>query len=189
MHFMMHFNAKCISPGGTYIQNQKRREVTSMTTLDLFREAKVEIEKPEPTTKVKLGRRSARVPLRKQRRAALTKLMDILADLEGKDIHIGTYSAGGNHFWLDNLKLQRLQLDYYPFHLKEDTSFIPSVIVLWGSRGACVRIFTDYLVDVRTQEYQGYWHYLLDFRNGFWESPIDNFRSHYACLHITRFKD
>src|SRR4030043_200931 len=120
MHFMMHFDAKCISPEGTHAQNQKRREVTSMTTLDLFREAKVEIEKPEPTTEVKLGRRSARVPLRKQRRAALARLMDILADLEGKDIYIGTYSAGGNHFWLDNLKLQRLQLDYYPFHLKED---------------------------------------------------------------------
>jgi hypothetical protein len=63
------------------------------------------------------------------------------------------------------------------------------VIVLWGNRSACVRIFTDYLVAVREQEYQGYWNYLLDFRNGFWQSPIDNFRSHYACLHITRFKD
>ena len=68
-------------------------------------------------------------------------------------------------------------------------SYIPSVIVLWGSRSAQVRIFTDYLVAVREQEYQGYWHYLLDFRNGFWQSPIDNYRSHYACLHITRFKD
>ena len=159
-----------------------------MATLDLFQEAKVEIEKSEPMTEVKLGHRSARVPLRKQRRAALAKLMDILADLEGKDIYIGSCDAG-NHYWLDNLKLQRLQLDYYPFHLRDDTSFIPSVVVLRGSRSACVRIFADYLVDVRTQEYQGYWHYLLDFRNGFWESPIDNFRSHYACLHITRFKD
>src|SRR4030066_248304 len=76
-------------------------------------------------------------------------------------------------------------LEYHPFHLKDDTSFIPSVVVLRGSRSACVRIFADYLVDVRTQEYEGYRHYLLDFRNGFWESPIDNFRSHYACLHIT----
>jgi hypothetical protein len=160
-----------------------------MQTLDLFQEAKVEIEKTEPTTTVRLGKREARVPLRKQRRAALARLMDILADLEGKDIYIGSYSAGGNHFWIDNLKLQRLQLEYHPFHLKDDTSFIPSIVVLWGSRSACVRIFTDYLVAVREQEYQGYWHYLLDFRNGFWESPIDNFKSHYACLHITRFKD
>ena len=159
------------------------------TQLDLFNEAKVEIEKPEPMTEVRLGHRSARVPLRKQRREALARLMDILADLEGKDIYIGSYNAGGNHYWLDNLKLQRLQLEYHPFHLKDDTSFIPSVVVLRGSRSACVRIFADYLVDVRTQEYQGYWHYLLDFRNGFWESPIDNYRAHYACLTITKFKD
>jgi hypothetical protein len=176
-------------PGETHAQNQRRREVTSMAMLDLFKEAKVEIEKPEPMTEVRLGHRSARVPLRKQRRAALARLMDILADLEGKDIYIGSYDAGGRHFWLDNLKIQRLQLEYYPFHLREDTSFIPTVLVLRGSRGACVRIFTDYLVDVREQDYQGYWHYLLDFRNGFWESPIDNFRSHYACLNITKFKD
>ena len=55
-----------------------------MTMLDLFNEAKVEIEKPEPMTEVRLGRRSARVPLRKQRRAALARLMDILADLEAR---------------------------------------------------------------------------------------------------------
>ncbi|MDD4859812.1 MAG: hypothetical protein PHR56_06375 [Dehalococcoidales bacterium] len=167
-----------------------RREVIKVSTqLDLFQEAKVEIEKPEPMTEVRLGHRSARVPLRKQRRAALARLMDILADLEGKDIYIGSYDVGGRHFWLNNLKLQRLQLEYHPFHLKEDTSFIPTVVVLWGSRGGNVRIFTDYLVDVREQEYRGYFHYLLDFRNGFWGNPIDKSRSHYACLHITRLKD
>jgi len=159
------------------------------TQIDLFQEAKVEIETPEPMTAVRLGKREARVPLRKQRRAALARLMDILADLEGKDIHIGSYDAGGRHFWLDNLKLPKLALEFHPHTYKPDSRYIPSVIVLWGSRGACIRIFTDYLVAVRTQEYQGYWHYLLDFRNGFWESPIDNYRAHYACLHITRFKD
>ena len=105
------------------------------TQLDLFQEAKVEIEKPEPMTEVRLGHHSARVPLRKQRRAAMARLMDILAALEGKDIYVGSYDAGGRHFWLDNLKLQRLQLEYHPFHLKEDASFIPAVVVLWGSRG------------------------------------------------------
>ena len=130
-----------------------------------------------------------RVPLRKQRRAALARLMDILADLEGKDIYIGSYDAGGRHFCLDNLLLRRLQLEYFPSRFRDDTDFIPSVVVLRGSRGGHVRIFTDYLVAVREQDYQGYWHYLLDFRNGFWESPIDNYRSHYACLTITKFKD
>ena len=155
--------------------------------LDLF--DGVKLANPEPVTTVKLGRKLARIPLRKQRREAITRLMEILEELEGKDIHIGSYDAGGRHFWLDNLKLQRLRLEWHPTKYKDDQSYIPSVIVLGGNRSACVRIFTDYLVAVREQEYQGYFHYLLDFRNGFWQSPIDNYRSHYACLHITRFKD
>jgi len=155
--------------------------------LDLFEGVK--LAEPEPLTTVKLGRREAKIPLRKRRREAINRLMEILEELEGKDIHIGSYDAGGRHYWLDNLKLPRLQLEWHPIRLKSDQHYIPSVIVLWGSRSASVRIFTDYLVTVREQEYQGYWHYLLDFRNGFWGNPIDNFRSHYACLHITRFKD
>jgi len=160
-----------------------------MTTLDLFSEAKVAVAEPEPMTEVKLGHRSARIPLKKQRREALARLMEILAELEGKDIYIGSYDAGGRHYWLDGLLLRRLQLEWHPMRLKNDQTYIPSVIVLWGSKSACVRIFTEYLVAVREQDYQGYWHYLLDFRNGFWEHPIDNYRSHYACLQITRFKD
>lgn len=159
------------------------------TQLDLFGEAKVAVEKPEPVTEVKLGRRSVRICLRRQRREALARLMELLVELEGKDIYIGSYEAGGRHFWIDNLLLRRLQLEYYPYRFKDDIDYIPSVVVLRGSRGGHVRIFTDYLVAVREQDYQGYWHYLLDFRNGFWESPIDNYRSHYACLTITRFKD
>ena len=160
------------------------------TQLDLFGEANVAVEDPEPMTEVRLGKRSAKIPLRKKRREALAKLMDILAELEDKDIFIGSYSAGGRHFWLDNLKLAKLQLEFHPrmYGEKWDPPYIPTVIVLRGHRSACVRIFTDFLVDVREQEYQGYWLWLLDFRNGFWESPIDNYRSHYACLEITRFK-
>jgi len=159
------------------------------TQLDLFGEAKVEVKEPEPMTPWRVGSRVIQIPLRKKRREALTKLMGILAELEGKDIYIGSYDAGGRHFWLDNLKLPRLKLDFFPFRFKDDTNYIPSVVVLWGSRSAQVRIFTDYLVAVREQEYQGYWHWLLDFRNGLWEHPIDNYRSHYACLTITRFKE
>jgi len=59
------------------------------TQLDLFNEAKVEVEKPELMTEVRLGHRSAQVPLRRQRRGALARLMKILAELEGKDIYIG----------------------------------------------------------------------------------------------------
>ena len=155
--------------------------------LDLFEEVK--LEEPEPMTEVRLGGRSVQIPLRKKRKEALARLMEILKELEGKDIWIGSYEAGGRHFWLSNLKLPRLQLEFHPIRFRDDHNYIPGVIVLWGSRSAQVRIFTDYLVAVREQEYQGYWHYLLDFRNGFYESRIDQWRSHYACLTITRFKD
>ena len=157
--------------------------------LDLFGEAKVTVSEPEPMTKVRVGSRVVQIPMRKKRREACKRLVEILAELEGKDIHIGSYEAGGRHFWIGNLKLSRLKLDFHPLRFRDDHNYIPSVIVLWGSRSAQVRIFTDYLVAVREQEYQGYSHYLLDFRNGLWQHPIDSFRSHYACLTITRCKD
>jgi len=149
----------------------------------------IKLTEPEPTTMVRLGRKAAQIPIRKKRREAIARLMEILEELEGKDIYIGSYDAGGRHYWLNNLKLPRLQLEWHPIRLKSDQTYIPGIIVLWGSRSASVRIFTDYLVAIREQEYQGYRHFLLDFRNGFWQSPIDKFRSHYACLTITRFKD
>ena len=155
--------------------------------LGLFEEVK--LEKPEKPTPVKLGKRTAHIYLRKSRREALNKLMPILEQLEGKDIHISSYNVGGRHYWVSSLKLPRLKLEYHPYGFKDDVNYIPSVIVLWGSRGAQVRIFTNYLVAVREQEYMGYTTWLLDFRNGFWESPIDRYYSHYACLQITRFKD
>ena len=159
-----------------------------MTTLSLFDEAGVEVAEPEPMTPVRVGSRIAQIPLRKKRREACNRLMEILEELEGKDIYIGSYEAGGRHFWVDNLKLARLKLDWYPPG-RLSKGYIPSVIVLWGSRSAQVRIFTDFLVAVREQEYQGYWLYLVDFRNGLGEHPIDSYRTHYACLTITRFKD
>ena len=161
------------------------------TQLGLFGEAKVEVEeveKPESIPTIRVGSRVVQIPLRKKRREACNRLMEILEDLEGKDVHIGSYEIGGRHFWVDNLKLPRLKLDWYPPG-RLTKGYIPSVIVLWGSRSASVRIFTNYLVAVREQEYQGYWLYLLDFRNGFWEHPINNYYSHYACLTITKFKD
>ena len=157
------------------------------TQMSLF--AATGVGEPEPTTEIRLGKRSIQYPLRKRRREACNRLMEILEELEGKDVHIGSYHAGEGHFQIDNLKLPRLQLEWHPIRLKSDLNYIPSVIVLWGSRGASVRIFTDYLVAVREQEYMGYWLYLLDFRNGFYDSRIDEYYSHYACLHITRFKD
>ncbi len=158
-------------------------------TLDMFATAEVEVIEPEPATEVRLGKRSIRYPLKKMRREALTRLREILAELEGKDIYISSYDTGGRHFWVDNLKLQKLQLEYFPTYYERGEGYIPGVIVLRGRRGAHVRIFTDYLTAIREQEYQGYWHYLLDFHNGFYDSKIDEWKSHYACLEITKFKD
>lgn len=159
------------------------------TTMSLFGDTKIEAsETPEKPTEVRLGKRSVRVFTHKKRREACARLMEILQKLEGKDIYIGTYDAGGRHFWLESLLLRRLQLSWHPSG-KLDPTFVPGVIVLWGAKGSSVRIFTDYIVAVREQEYQGYWLYLLDFRTGFWQNPTDNYRSHYACLHIARFKD
>ncbi|MEN8615447.1 hypothetical protein ABFB09_09310 [Dehalogenimonas sp. THU2] len=152
--------------------------------LDLFQGVK--LAEPEPRTTVKLGRKAAQVPLRKKRREAVTRLMEILKELEGKDIFLGSYSAGGGHFWLDNLKLSKLKVE--SFRTKRDEACLPSVIVLFGNKGACVRIFADDLLAVREQEYQDYYHYLLDFWNGFSQSPINSYRSHYACLAVTKFK-
>ncbi len=160
-----------------------------MTTLDLFSEAKVSVAEPEPMTTVRVGSRVAQIPLHRKRREACNRLMEVLTELEGKDVWISSYHAGGQHFILGDLKLPRLKLDYHPIRFRDDHNYIPQVIVLWGSRSAQVRIFTNYLVAVREQEYQGYWHWLLDFRNGFWEQPIDQYYCHYACLTITRFKD
>ena len=157
--------------------------------LDLFGEVAVAIGEPEPAVEVHLGRHSARIPLRSQRKKAVTRLMQVLEELEGKDVYVSSYDAGGRHFTIDNLKLPRLQLEWHPHRLSNGPNYVPGVIALRGSRGAHVRIFTDYLVDFREQEYLGYWLYLLDFRNGFWDSKLDMFRSHYACLHIARFKD
>jgi len=159
----------------------------AMGQMDLF--GGVELAEPEPTTTVRLGKNAVQFPLRKKRREAVKRLMEILEKLEGKDIYIGSYDAGGRHYWLNNLKLQRLQLEWYPRRLKSDQNYVPSVIMMWGRKSASIRIFPGYLMAVREQDYQGYWHYLLDFRNGFGESPIDNHRSHYACLAITRFKE
>jgi len=94
----------------------------------------VKLEEPEPMTTIRIGSRVAQIPLRRKRREAIKRLMEILVELEGKDVHIGSYEAGGRHFWLDNLKLPRLKLDFYPMRLRDDQNYIPSVIVLWGSR-------------------------------------------------------
>lgn len=154
------------------------------TQMSLFEEVEVGSQKPEPRATVRLGNRAAEIPLLKRRREALQKLMPILAQLEGKDIHISTCGGSQSHFWLDNLKLERLEVEKIL-----GGNMVPSVIVLWGRKGASVRIFTDQVVNVREQEYQGFTMWLIDFWNGFSEHPIDPYRPRgYVSLNIIRFK-
>ncbi|MCL0060672.1 hypothetical protein M1N88_02175 [Dehalococcoidia bacterium] len=157
-------------------------EVTSQ--LSLFEEAEVmgEVEKPTP---IRAGNRVVEIPLRKRRREALKKLVELLRQLEGKDIYIGAHFGSHNHFWVRNLKLGRLRVENL---LGNDG--LPSVVVLWGNREGSVRIFTDQVVNLRQQEYQGYTLWLLDFWNGFGAYPIDPYRPRgYVSLEIVRFKD
>ena len=149
--------------------------------LAMFEKAEVEVEQTETTTRVRVGKRAAQIPLRAKRREALQKLMELLDQLEGKAVYIGSCGGSGSHFWLKHLKLERLKVERFG-------DKIPSVIVLWGSRGAHVRIFTDRVVNLRQQEYQGLTLWLLDFWNGVGEYPIDPYRPKgYVSLDIVRF--
>ena len=156
------------------------------TQLDIFAQADVEVIEPEPKTAVRLGSRERRVNLAKKKREALKEFMELLGDLEGKDIYVGAYGGHGSHYWVDNLKLGRLRVELPMFVDKE----VPSVIILRGNRDGVVRIFTERVFALRRQEYFGYTLWLLDFWNGFGEYPIDPYRRP-GCdsIHIRRFKD
>ena len=155
------------------------------TQLSIFEEAGVEVTQPEPKTAVRLGTRERHINLAKKRREALKEFMGVLAELEGKDIYIGAYGGHGSHYWVEDLKLGRMTVESV-FGDKE----VPGVIVLRGTRGSSVRIFTDRAYALRRQEYFGYTLWLLDFWNGFGEYPIDPYHPT-GCdsLHIKRFKD
>ncbi|MFP3880601.1 MAG: hypothetical protein ACLFVA_06575 [Dehalococcoidia bacterium] len=156
------------------------------TQLSIFEEAGVEVTQPEPSTAVRLGTRERHVNLAKKRREALKELMNVLAELEGKDVHIGAYGGHGSYYWVNDLKLGRMTVEQPMFGDRE----VPSVIVLRGTRGCSVSIFTDRAYALRRQEYFGYTLWLLDFWNGFGEYPIDPYRPPgYQSLHIKRFND
>lgn len=156
------------------------------TQLDLFRQAEVEVREPEPKTDVRLGSRRAWVNSRQKRREALEKLLEVLIQLEGKDVHIAHCGGPRTNFWIDNLKLGRMRVEHPMFANDQ----LPSTIVLRGNRGGYVRIFTDRVVNLRCQEYLGYTLWLLDFWNGWGEYPIDRYRMPgYDSLCIKRFRD
>ena len=135
-----------------------------------------------PKTIVRLGTRSAQIALKKRRKEATTKLKAILAQLEGKDILVSQYC---DYWWYSSLRLSRLKVDW-----SLSDRELPSVVILRGTRGASIRIFLDRLYQLREQCYNDSKpYYLLDFWNGFWQSPIDQYkRGGYQCLHIEMAK-
>lgn len=151
-----------------------------MNQLGLFE--KEEIKPIEPRTIVRLGKRAASVPLTKRNKEALAKLKEILTRLEGRDILISQHS---DFWWCQGLRLNRLKVQWGSYGEGR-----PSVIVLWGNKGAQVRIlWANHLYQVREQYYgSGKPYYLLDFWNGFWQSPISQYQRHYDCLTITPVK-
>jgi len=111
--------------------------------------------------------------------------MELLTQLEGKDVYIGHCGGNRTHYWLGNLKLGRMRVERPLFGEKT-----PSVIVLRGNREGSVRILTDRVINLRCQEYFSYTLWLLDFWNGFGGYPIDQYRMPgYDSLDIVRFKD
>ena len=140
----------------------------------LDKEEKQDFEVDKGTT-VKLGKRSARIYTRKRNIEAKQRLKEILARLEGKDILVSQHC---DYWWYDDLRLKRLQVEW--FHSN-------SGFVLWGTRGAQVRVlWLKFLYQVREQYHtSGKSYYLLDFWNGFQSEPIDKcFRGGYQCLEI-----
>ena len=132
----------------------------------------------EPKTTVRLGTRSAEIPLRKRNKAAIKQLKEIIPQLEGKDILVSQYC---DYWWYQDLRLKRLQVQWF-----DDSAF-----VLWGTKGTQVRVLgLKFLYQVRKQYYNnGKPYYLLDFWNGFRSEPVDKYyRGGYQCLEIRTAK-
>ena len=143
-----------------------------LSLLDTTEKQSYEVDKG---TTVKLGRHTVRVFTKKRHREAVTRLKEVLAQLEGKDILVTHYC---DYWWHHDLRLNRLQVEW--FHDNGG-------LVLWGTRGAQVRIlWLKFLYSFREQYCGDKPYYLLDFWNGFRSEPIDSYhRGGYQCLHIT----
>jgi len=154
-----------------------------MSQLGLFEREELKQCRIESKTTVKLGKRSAQVPLTKRNREALAKLKEILAKLEGRDILVRQHC---DFWWHQGLRLSRLEVQWGSYFYNPELDRCPGVIVLSGRGNAEIRILhPQRLYQVREQCYgKGKTEYLLDFWNGFWGNPVSSYQRHYDCLHI-----
>jgi len=143
-----------------------------LSLLDSAEKQKYEVDRG---TTVKLGKRAVRVFTRKRHREAINQLKQTLGRLEGKDILVSQHS---DYWYYQNLRLGKLHAEW--FH--DDSG-----LVLWGTKGAQVRILSlKFLYNFREQHYgNGQPYYLLDFWNGFGAEPLEKYhRGGYQCLQI-----
>jgi len=154
-----------------------------MNQLGLFEQEELKQCQVESKTAVRLGKRSAQVPLARRNREALAKLKGILAQLEGKDILVSQHC---DFWWHRGLRLSRLEVQWGSHFYNPELDIRPAVIVLLGRGNAEIRILhPERLYQVREQCYgKGKTEYLLDFWNGFWGNPVSSYQRHYDCLHI-----
>jgi hypothetical protein len=160
-----------------------REKGGKVSQLGLFEQEELKQCQVESRTKVKLGKRSAQVPLARRNREALAKLKEILAKLEGKDILVSQHC---DFWWHRELRLSRLKVQWGSWFYNPELDRRPGVIVLAGRGNAEIRILhPERLYQVREQCYgKGSTEYLLDFWNGFWGHPVSSYQRHYDCLHI-----
>jgi len=151
-----------------------------VSQLGLFEREELKQCHVETKTTVRLGKRSAQVPLARKNREALATLKEILSRLDGKDILVSQHC---DFWWYQRLRLNRLEVRWGSYF---DSPERPAVIVLSGNRNAEIRILhPERLYQVREQFYgKGRPDYLLDFWNGFWGNPVSQYQRHYDCLHI-----
>lgn len=136
------------------------------------------------TQTVHIGQhRSAQVNFRKVRAKAIKELKVVLAELEGKNVGVGTYA---DFWWTGALLLRNLHTEYLDGWNHEQQVH---TVVLRGSKGKQhIRMFLDRLWNVRTQYYSNGKtdkpYYLVDFWNGF-DHPIDQYKKPgYQSLHF-----
>ena len=135
--------------------------------------------------------KAIQIPVRRRRREAITALLPLLKEWVGTTIYIDSYDVGGRHYWVHQLRLDLIGVEFFPWGFRPDKSDLekelPSVIALHGKKGGHVRIFTDYLEKVRVNDYGHYKHYLLDFRAGVGQWSLDRYHAIYSCLTICKF--
>ena len=154
-----------------------------MSQTGLFTSQELKQSQVEPKSTVYLGSSTAQVSLGKKNREALSRLKEVLGGLEGKDILVSQHC---DFWWYRELRLNRLKVQWGSSFYNPQVDRHPGVIVLMGSGNTEIRIlYPQRLYAVRTQQYGGGSpEHLLDFWNGFYGHPIQQYQRHYDCLHI-----